>query len=185
MTEVDSSDSELEDREEIDDIIRNVNKIFTYMNDTTNNLEESDDEKNDDEESNNCNPKEAIQHLFGYMNSDNIDLCMSRNGDDDYEEIKKDTTSIYFGSCCVCQLSFNVKLEKGRKYKHKGYVNLFTLDKKTDEEIEMFDIDQKKRIMYMKYPIKREYELTEYKIKPNHIQNVLELDIEFNYFQYI
>ena len=49
----------------------------------------------------------------------------------------------------------------------------------------MFDIDQKKRIMYMKYPIKREYELTEYKIKPNHIQNVLELDIEFNYFQYI
>ena len=102
-----------------------------------------------------------------------------------YEEIKKDTTSIYFGSCCVCQLSFNVKLEKGRKYKHKGYVNLFTLDKKTDEEIEIFDIDQKKRIMYMKYPIKREYELTEYKIKPNHIQNVLELDIEFNYFQYI
>ena len=74
MTEVDSSDSELEDREEIDDIIRSVNKIFTYINDTTNNLEEFDDEKNDDEESNNCNPKEAIQHLFEYMNSDNIDL---------------------------------------------------------------------------------------------------------------
>tara|TARA_Y100001970_G_scaffold280012_1_gene388288 strand:- start:17627 stop:18166 length:540 start_codon:yes stop_codon:yes gene_type:complete len=177
-------DPDLEEQQEIIRTIERSNMIFTRNCgvETDSDTDESDVDESDADETD--HPKHAIQALFDYMNNDVIDLCMSRNNDIEYEELDKTKIDIYFRSCCVCQLSMDVKLEKGKKYKHKGSLNLFTLDKNTDEETTLFDIDQKKRILYMKYPTKRTYELTDYKINQNHIQEKIELELEFNYFQY-
>ena len=113
---------------------------------------------------------ELLSSLNTAVNDDKVDFCVSYNNDDDFHIISK--TEAFIGANCIYQIRMEVSLPRLRK---KGKLNFFTLDKETDDEKEMFEIQAKEKLLVIKFPEELKYNLREFKLREREIMCV------FNY----
>jgi hypothetical protein len=116
---------------------------------------------------------ELLSSLNTAVNDDKVDFCVSYNNDDDFHIISK--TDAFIGANCIYQIRMEVSLPRLRK---KGKLNFFTLDKETDDEKEMFEIQAKEKLLVIKFPEELKYNLREFKLREREIMCV------FNYMNY-
>ena len=105
-----------------------------------------------------------LSSLNTAINDDKVDFCVSYNNDDDFHIISK--TDAFIGANCMYQIRMEVSLPRLRK---KGKFNFFTLDKETDDEKEMFEIQAKEKLLIIKFPKELKYNLREFKLKEREI----------------
>ncbi len=105
-----------------------------------------------------------LSSLNTAVNDDKVDFCVSYNNDDDFHIISK--TDAFIGANCMYQIRMEVSLPRLRK---KGKFNFFTLNKETDDEKEMFQIQAKEKLLIIKFPKELKYNLREFKLKEREI----------------
>ena len=160
---------------EEEEILKRINSYNRVYIDNSNILvkEVSSDDEPEEVIINQIDVKNILCKLVDIITNDTKDFCVSYNNGDDFYMIR--SVSSLFCSNCTFQLSMYVKFPILKK---KGFLNFFILDKKSDEEVGLFDIAQKKKIMNIKYPEKLRYVMTDYKLKNG------EISCAFNYMFY-
>ncbi len=100
-----------------------------------NTIFDAESESDSDSEINRTNPLTILYKMIHHAQNKTKDLCTSLNDDDDF--VICDDIVFTENSNCMCDIEIMLNAKNTYKY------NFFTLDKKTDEEIILFQVNRK------------------------------------------